>query len=95
MLVFSTPYGLPTSRVCNHKIPLMLDSSPIKVKPYWYLHSQKPEIKKMVHQMLADGLIEHCTSPFFSPVVLIKKKKMALGVLVSLHWLLCFEYNNN
>lgn len=75
MLVFSTPYGLPTSRVCNHKIPLMLDSSPIKVKPYWYLHSQKPEIKKMVHQMLADGLIEHCTSPFFSPVVLIKKKK--------------------
>ena len=71
MGMFSTPSGLPPSRTCNHKIPLMPDSSPVKVKPYGYPHSQKAEIENMVQQMLVDGLIGHSTSPFSSPVVLI------------------------
>lgn len=62
--VFAVPRGLPPSRACDHRIPLLPDSTPVKVKPYQYPHSQKEEIDKMVQQMLADGLIAHSTSPF-------------------------------
>lgn len=66
--------SLPPSRAYNHRIPLILDSASVKVKPYKCPHSQKIEIEKMIDQMLSEGLIEHYTSLFSSPIILVKKK---------------------
>lgn len=72
--MFSVPHGLPASRGCDHRIHLMPNTNPVKVKPYRYTHAHKYEIKNMVAQMLSDGLIEPSTSPFSSPVLLVKNK---------------------
>jgi len=80
--VFTKPRGLPPNRQQNHAIPLISGSDPIKVKPYRYPHSQKTQIEKMVQYMLHEGLIQPSTSPFSSPIILVKKKRMGLGDFV-------------
>ena len=72
--VFSIPSGLPPPRAQNHSIPLIQGSGPIKVKPYRYPHSQKFQIESTIHDMLREGIIVPSTSPFSSPIVLVKKK---------------------
>lgn len=82
--VFALPSGLPPSRMCDHAIPLISEAAPVKIKPYRYPHSQKSEIEKMVTDMLQDGIIEPSTSPFSSPVLLVKKKDGS--------WRFCTDY---
>lgn len=82
--VFSVPTSLPPQRDCDHRIILQPNSQPVKVRPYRYPHSQKNEIEIMVNQMLQDGLIEHNSSPFSSPVILVKKKDGT--------WRFCTDY---
>jgi len=72
--VFAVPTGLPASRSNDHCITLSKRVDPIKVRPYRYPHNQKEEIEKMVSDMLQEGIIVPSTSPFFSPIVLVKKK---------------------
>ena len=72
--VFQTPQGLHPPRDQDHAITLLPHIAPIKVRPYRYPHSQKDEIEKLVAAMLAEGVIQPSTSPFSSPVLLVKKK---------------------
>ena len=72
--VFQLPHGLPPPRVHDHAIHLLPNTAPIKVKPYKYPHCQKDEIEKLVSDMLAEGVIQPSTSPFSSPILLVKKK---------------------
>ncbi|GAU25498.1 hypothetical protein TSUD_218700 [Trifolium subterraneum] len=72
--LFQSPAVLPPSRSHNHCIPLIEGSNPVKVKPYRYPHSQKAQIEIMVEDMLQQGIIQPSTSPFSSPIVLVKKK---------------------
>ena len=72
--VFVVPKGLSPNRSQNHAIPLMHGTGPMKVRPYRYPHSQKLQIEKMILDMLEEGLIVPSTSPFSSPIVLVKKK---------------------
>jgi len=72
--IFQRPRRLPPQRPHDHHIPLLPHTSPIKVKPYRYLHHHKEIITKLITEMLQEGIIKPSTSPFSSPVLLIKKK---------------------
>ncbi|XP_073225570.1 uncharacterized protein [Cicer arietinum] len=82
--VFDEPTRLPPPRDQDHLISLIDGSNPVKVKFYRYPHSQKAEIENMVSEMLKQGIIEPNTSPFSSPVLLVKKKDRS--------WRFCTDY---
>ncbi|KAL1224617.1 putative mitochondrial protein [Cardamine amara subsp. amara] len=83
--IFAEPTSLPPFRNGhNHKIPLKEGSDPINQRPYRYAVYQKNEIDKMVEEMLKSGTIQNSSSPYASPVVLVKKKDGT--------WRLCVDY---
>lgn len=84
--VFDTPTSLPPSRPVDHSIPLFPESQPFKLKPYRYPHSQKTEIERQTDEMLATGVIQNSSSPYASPVLLVKKKDGS--------WRFCVDYRN-
>lgn len=75
---------LPPSRPTNHAITLLPHSAPVNVKPYHYPHFQKQEIETQVAAMLRQGHIQHSSSPFSSPVLLVKKHDGT--------WCFCVDY---
>ncbi|KOM48635.1 hypothetical protein LR48_Vigan07g233900 [Vigna angularis] len=82
--LFQPPTTLPPSRPTDHGITLQRNSAPIFVRPYQYPHFQKHEIEQQVQQMLDSGFIKPSTSPFSSPVILVKKKDGT--------WHFCVDY---
>ncbi|GJV81270.1 hypothetical protein Tco_1517140 [Tanacetum coccineum] len=76
--------GLPPPRDHEHTIVLKSDTEPINVCPYQYTQLQKDEIEKLVGEMLEAGITRPSTSPFSSPVLLMKKKDES--------WRLCVDY---
>jgi len=83
-VVFSTPTELPPSRDCDHTIPLVLGARPVNVRPYRYPPALKDEIERQVEDMLNQGIIQPSSSPFSSPVLLVKKKDGS--------WRFCVDY---
>ena len=84
--LFEIPTGLPPIRNHDHTIPLIAGSQPVKLKPYRYPSLQKNELERMVSEMLQTGIIRDSTSPFASPVVMVKKKDGS--------WRLCVDYRH-
>ncbi|XP_058757922.1 uncharacterized protein LOC131631166 [Vicia villosa] len=82
--IFQTPTTLPPIRNHDHHINLLPNTAPINVKPYRYPHSKKDAMTNLIHQMLEDGTIIPSTSPFSSPVLLVKKKDGT--------WRFCVDY---
>nr|KYP41269.1 Transposon Ty3-I Gag-Pol polyprotein [Cajanus cajan] len=74
VVVFKEPKGLPPVRDISHRIPLHSDSKPVQIRPYEYPHFEKIEIERLVTEMHHSGVIRDSTSPFSSPVLLVKKK---------------------
>jgi len=72
--VFAPPAGYPPARHCDHEIPLLPGAAPVQVRPYRYPPAVKDEIERQVSEMLSSGLIQPCSSPFSSAVLLVKKK---------------------
>jgi hypothetical protein len=82
--IFTVPHGLPPPRPHDHHIHLQPSSTPINIKPYRYPHFQKEAMTKMIAEMLQDGIIQPSTSPYSSPVLLVKKKDGS--------WRFCVDY---
>ncbi|XP_062118280.1 uncharacterized protein LOC133831890 [Humulus lupulus] len=82
--VFSEPTTLPPFRNVDHIIFLEQGSSPVNVRPYRYPYYQKDIIEKLVREMSDWGFIQHSTSPYSSPVLLVKKKDGT--------WRFCVDY---
>ncbi|XP_075091948.1 uncharacterized protein LOC142172079 [Nicotiana tabacum] len=82
--VFLEPTKLPPIRSCDHAIELILGSTPVNQRPYRYSHEQKDVIEKMIQEILEAKTVKHSTSPFTSPVILVKKKDST--------WILCVDY---
>jgi hypothetical protein len=82
--VFKIPDSLPPKRSCDHTIPLITGASPVNIRAYRYPPSLKDEIDKQVQEMLDHGLIQPSTSPFSSPVLLVRKKDGT--------WRFCVDY---
>lgn len=71
--VFSTPSGLPPARSCDHVIPLVSGATPVNIRAYRYPPTLKDEIERQVRDMLDKGFIQPSSSPFSSPVLLVRK----------------------
>jgi hypothetical protein len=78
------PTELPPQRHCDHAIPLIEGAQPINVRPYHYPPALKDEIEAQVDAMLQQGIIQPSTSPFNSPVLLVRKKDKT--------WRFCVDY---
>lgn len=72
--LFAEPQQLPPHRSHDHSIPLKPGSEAINVRPYRYPSIQKIEIEHMIQEMLPTGIIRESTSPFSSPIIMVKKK---------------------
>ncbi|MEM7298817.1 MAG: reverse transcriptase family protein, partial [Bacteroidota bacterium] len=62
-----------TSEV-EHRIVVDKDATPIKSRPYKTDMEGRKEIKRQVEEMKKQGIIEESSSPWSSPVLLVKKK---------------------
>jgi len=73
--IFAEPTALPLSGPgFDHKIPLKERVQPFNLRPYRFSFVQKDVIDKLVQDMLDQGIVQHSTSPFVSPTILVLKK---------------------
>ncbi|WVY94257.1 hypothetical protein V8G54_033345 [Vigna mungo] len=82
--LFAEPTHLPPSRPTDHQIPLISAANPVNVRSYRYPHAHKIEIEKQISMLLDSGWITPSTSPFSSPVLLLRKKDGS--------WRMCVDY---
>lgn len=54
--IFEKPKGLPSSRNCDHRIPLEPSTKPVVVRPYKYPYAQKDGIEKQCFEVLQKGI---------------------------------------
>lgn len=82
--IFAEPKSLPPLRSHNHSIHLTEGTPSINVRPYRYPTLQKDVIEQIIKEMLKSGVIRNSQSPYFSPIILVKKKDGS--------WRLCVDY---
>jgi hypothetical protein len=82
--IFANPSGLPPQRRHDHIIHILPGTAPVAVRPYRYPQLLKDEVERQCTDMLAQGTILPPTSPFSSPVLLVKKTDKS--------WRFCVDY---
>ena len=66
-------YDLGQTHIVKHEIPL-LEDAPIKQRFYRCADTMKEELDRQIEDMRRTGVIRPSTSPWTSPVLLVKKK---------------------
>lgn len=82
--IFEVLTGLPPTRDMDHHIPIKPNVTPIKQAAYRYPLIQRREIEQMVQEMIEAGTVRPSSSPYSSPVLLVKKKDGT--------WRFCIDY---
>lgn len=82
--LFAEPKELPPKRPYDHSIPFIAGAQPFRLRPSRYNPGQKDEIEQQVAELLKNGMIQASTSPFASPVLLVRKKNG--------EWRFCVDY---
>ncbi|XP_026398885.1 uncharacterized protein LOC113294724 [Papaver somniferum] len=82
--IFKIPNILPPERLHDHHIPLLPGSTPVNVRPYRYPYFQKDEIEKIVSELQQAGFIRPSSSPYSSPILMVRKKDGS--------WRMCVDY---
>ncbi|KAJ1690028.1 hypothetical protein LUZ63_014183 [Rhynchospora breviuscula] len=82
--VFQEPKCLPPTRAIDHQIPLIDGAKAVSIRPYRFSYFQKREIDKLIEELMANSFIRSSTSPYSSPVLLVRKKDNS--------WRLCIDY---
>jgi hypothetical protein len=81
---FSDIFYLPGDRlsstgVVQHSIIVEAGTHPINTRPYRLPEAKKGEVRKRVHKLLQEGIIEESNSPWNSPILIIPKRWMRAG----------------
>jgi hypothetical protein len=82
--IFELPKGLPPQREQDHHIPLLPSKKPPNIRPYRMSHSQKTTVEQIIQEMLQNKEIRLSSSPYSSPILLVKKKDKS--------WRLCTDF---
>lgn len=82
--MFKEPSTSPPVRFCDHAIPLQPDAKIINQRAYRIPHHQKDAMEELIKQMLYRHIIQHSSSPYSSPAILVKKKNGT--------WRLCNDF---
>lgn len=71
-------------RLVDHQIPLKDSNKAVNIRPYRYSYFHQIEMEKIIEELLKNSFIQPSTSPFASPILLVKKKDGT--------WRLCIDY---
>ena len=82
--IFQPLQGLPPNRTHDHAIPLKEGVNIPNIRSYHYPHYENKVIEEMVREMLDSRIIKPSTSPYTSPILLVKKKDN--------NWRFCVDY---
>lgn len=76
--IFKESSSLPPLRNQDHHIHLQSGAQLVSLRPYRYPQFQKTEMEKLIQEMLKQCIIRTSTNPYSSPVILVKKKMVAI-----------------
>jgi len=82
--VFEEPHLLPPACPYDQRIHLLPGSALVAVRPYHYPQLQMDELERQCAAMLAQGIIRQSTSPFSTPVIMVRKPDSM--------WRFCIDY---
>lgn len=79
---FATSSKVGRTPVAKHRIMVDAETKPISQHPYRVSSTEREAIRRQVQEMLIDDVVQPSTSPWASPVVLVKKKDNTLRFCV-------------
>ncbi len=72
--MLATGFAIPAAQCAPMEINLV-DNFIVTRRPYRLSESERMEVRKIIDELLSHGIIRTSTSPFASPILLVKKKQ--------------------